>query len=617
MNIDLWVASCSNAGLSAVKQYAYFLAPQLFRHAYSSFVSHFLLIWLLLLLFIVAFGLRLSGWQSSLGPRSASNDNPYGAANHPWHFDLKDGISVGLLLVFLGAYIFQIFYKETFAYYDDDMLTEFSVQGKNFPAPVWPDTGRFYPLADQEFNLLKFFTRSPAGYHFLVVVQLVVLTGLLFVALREFKIRYRVLVLISVLVAPSFLISFSGFVYPERNVLFWLTVLVLCLLGYARNKAPGYFVGCLVATHCALYYKEPVVLFVVACAVARIVIDLRTTPVSTSRPWHVIAKDNALSLGMLVVSSIYVILFLAAMIPHHTFSYVAQHSHGLGAMLVAYVQFDWLPVTLCGVVALRVGWSIWRNGQLDPVWDSLGVGAIAYFVSIIGLRLGSGYYLAPVDFIGLLYLASMALLWLSKPTRVRTLAVVVTFIVILLQSVAYSSFRIVERKNIIATKSQLAKFLRGYQATTKGDTVELFFPYADNYHLMGISSYLRYEGFRLSGQSIESQSSGPRFVIEGQKEFINGRCIEYRDYSCVHLDRAPPGALIVVLPDDDVSKREVEQVSQGLIPLLSVNACEICNRKDSWFRRLHAVSAVFANRDLPEHWLQLDVFQEQGERVQN
>jgi hypothetical protein len=617
MSIGQGVASCSYAGTEAVKQYACFVALQLFRHAYSLFISHFLLIWLLFLLLIVAFGLRLSGWHGSLWPRYAPNRNVDGGANRPWQFDLKDGISVALLLVFLAAYIFQIFYKETFAYYDDDMLTEFSVQGRNFPAPVWPDTGRFYPLADQEFNLLRFFTRSPAGYHSLVVVQLVLLVGLLFVALREFKIRYRVLVLISALVAPSFLISFSGFVYPERNVLFWLAILVLCLLGYTRNRAPGYFVGCLVATHCALYYKEPVVLFVVACAVARIVIDLRTRPVSTNRHWHAIAKDNALSLGMLAVSGVYLMLFLAAMIPHHSFSYVAQHSHGLGTMLVAYLQIDWLPLILCVVVALRVGWSIWCNGQLDPVWDSLGVGAIAYFVSIIGLRLGSGYYLAPVDFIALLYLASIALVWLSKPTRARTLMVAVTFVVILFQGVVYSSFRIVERKNIIATKSHLAGFLRGYQATTKSDTVELFFPFADNYHLMGISSYLRYEGLHLVGQSLDSQGSTPRFVIEGHREFVDGRCVEYRDYSCVHAERASPGALIVVLPDDDASKREVEQVSQGSTPLLSVNACEICNRKDSWFRRLHAVSAEFANRELPEHWLQLDVFQEQSERVQN
>ena len=154
------------------------------------------------------------------------------------------------------------------------MLTDFSVQGMNFLPPVWSAVGRFYPLADQEFNLLKFVTRSPAGYHALVALQLLVLLAVLFVVLRAFQVRYRVLILIAAMVAPSFLIPFTGFVYPERNVLFWLAVMLLCLQEYSRTKARIYFIGCLVATHCALYYKETVVLFVVAYAITQLLLQL-------------------------------------------------------------------------------------------------------------------------------------------------------------------------------------------------------------------------------------------------------------------------------------------------------------------------------------------------------
>src|SRR5215467_10959794 len=196
-----------------------------------------------------------------------------------------DGIAAAGLLAFLAAYIVLIFYKEDFAYYDDDMLTDFSVQGRNFLPPVWSALGRFYPLADQEFNLLKFITRSPAGYHALVALQLVVLVAVLFVVLRAFQVRYRVLILIAVMVMPSFLIPFTGFVYPERNVLFWLAVMLLCLQAYSDTRARIYFVGCLVATHFALYYKETVVLFIVAYAVTQLLLQLSAARRSGQVSW--------------------------------------------------------------------------------------------------------------------------------------------------------------------------------------------------------------------------------------------------------------------------------------------------------------------------------------------
>ena len=161
--------------------------------------------------------------------------------------------------------------------------------------PVWSALGRFYPLADQEFNLLKFVTRSPAGYHALVALQLLVLVAVLFVVLRAFQVRYRVLILIAAMVAPSFLIPFTGFVYPERNVLFWLAVMLLCLQAYSSTKGRIYFVGCLVAAHFALYYKETVVLFVVAYAITQLLLQLSAARRSGQISWSEFAKENALS----------------------------------------------------------------------------------------------------------------------------------------------------------------------------------------------------------------------------------------------------------------------------------------------------------------------------------
>ncbi|MGA7908258.1 MAG: hypothetical protein WCA16_12700, partial [Candidatus Sulfotelmatobacter sp.] len=213
----------------------FFPPSQLLDHAYHVFASHFFLVWAFFLLLIVVCGLWCSGYRESLWSTSSSQGSAEPAGNR--QFRATDGVSAVLLVAFLVGYLFLIFYKEDFAYYDDDMLTDFSLQGKNFPAPIWPGTGRFYPLADQEFNLLKFVTRTPVGYHALVAAQFVVFVVILFFALREFRVRYRALIVLLAVVAPSFVIPFTGFVYPERNLLFWLVILVLCLRGYDKTKA--------------------------------------------------------------------------------------------------------------------------------------------------------------------------------------------------------------------------------------------------------------------------------------------------------------------------------------------------------------------------------------------
>jgi hypothetical protein len=523
--------------------------------------------------------------------------------------NLIDGISAVLFLVFLAAYVFIIFHKEDFAYYDDDMLTDFSLQGKNFSPPVWSAVGRFYPLAGQEFNVLKFITRSPVGYHALVAGQLVLLLLMLFIALSAIRLRYRFLILVSAMVAPSLLIPFAGFVYPERNVLFWLVVMLLCLLGYSKTTARVYFIGCLTATHFALYYKETVVLFVVTYAIARIVLQFFLDRRAGPRSWRVFTRESVLPLGMSGVSAIYGAFFLAAMLPHWSFSYISGLREPLLLILLTYSQIDWLPLILIVGLVLRCGLFLFSNDQLDPLWDSLAAGALAYFFGIIALRINSGYYMAPVDLFALLYLANMSLVWFSKPKKLRIAVVATVFSCIFLHDVAYSSFRIVERKAMIASKSNFAEFLKEYLQTVKSERVELYFPYSDGYHLMELSSYLRYKGFLLEGQPITRDERIPHLIITSRGQFDDSRCVGYRDYACVHAERPSPGTLIVILPDDNVSMGDVRRMSTDSDLVFSTTGCAECRKMDVWFKSLHAISAEFSVKPLPEHWLQLDVYQ--------
>jgi hypothetical protein len=575
---------------------------QLTHLTYDLLNSHFLPIWLLSLVLVIVLGWLFGADRY---PVSFGQVSPEAIANPP--FNLADGLSGALFCLFTGAYILTIFHGETFSYYDDDLLTEFSLQGKSLPPHIWTGVGRFYPLADQEFNLLRFVTRSPFGYHALVVVQLIVLLVVILFSLTEFRPRYRFLIASAAMVAPSFLIPFMGFVYPERNFLFGLAILLLCLKLYFRTRSRLCFVGSLVASHFILYYKETAVLFVVVFALACLSLQVYQSWSAGQRSWRELARENSLPIGLLIVAGIYTVFFLAIMLPHWHFSYISGLREPLSSALIAYLQFDWLPFLMFAAVLLRIGRFLFVRAPLDPLWDPLAMGAIAYFLGILALRINSGYYMAPVDFVALFYLATLTRIWLKNPTQLRILTVATVVICVLSHEVAYSSFRVVERKKIIATKSQLADFLSGYLPSVHGGSVEMFFPYSNGYNLMGLASYLNYRGFRLDGGSISSSDSSPTLVFKGRESFVDNRCVNYRDYVCLHAERPGPGALVVILPDDTVSMKQIHSLAQGSKELFAVD-CEVCAAHHRWFDLLHTISAEFSRTPLPDHWLQLHVF---------
>jgi hypothetical protein len=52
---------------------------------------------------------------------------------------------------------------EDFAYYDNSLFTQIMLKGHNMFLQIILETGRFQPLAFQEFNLIRHFTDSARG----------------------------------------------------------------------------------------------------------------------------------------------------------------------------------------------------------------------------------------------------------------------------------------------------------------------------------------------------------------------------------------------------------------------------------------------------------------------
>jgi hypothetical protein len=583
------------------------LVSYIVEYLHIFIVHHFLRLWFLVLLLVISGGWYLSSINRGKN-RCASESDREKIWRRKESLQLIDWIAIIALALFVSFCILHMVHGEDFAYYDNDQLTDFSATGNAFRPPVWPEEGRFFPLGHQEFNIVLHFTRTAIGYQSFVAVQMLVLLVVLFVVLRDMSVSYRVVALAAVMTAPSFSIPFTGLIYPDRNVLFWLGILIFCLVGYEKNGARIYFVGSLVASQFILYYKETVVVFLTTYAVARLLLGIHLAWQEGQRSWRELARGNALVLAMLGVAAIYSVSFVVAVFGYSRFSYVNGLKLDMNTTILGYVETDWLLPVFVFAVVWRVCRVLGHRGQFDPVWDPLAWGALTYVASLIALRLFRDYYMAPVDLIAFLYLAYLLAPWIHQKPRWRTVVAIVALVCIMIHNAAYSALKIINRKTVIQLNHELADFLKVYRPRATATATELWFPYADGYRLMELSSYLHYRGLPLSGTKENSAGAGTPFLFEGVEKFPDELCVAYKRYRCVPVVRVPEDGLVVILPDDKVPAKDLAELRQSSTELFSREPWPVDSEKEMWLQALHALAWDYWGRREPQNLWQVHVF---------
>jgi hypothetical protein len=523
-------------------------------------------------------------------------------------FDAIDFAFATLLAVFVCCFLYLIFYREDFACFDCDQLMDYSLVGRRFRMPMWPEAGRFFPLGLQEFNVMGQVSRTPAGYHSIAAVQLVLLAGILFAVLKECGVAWRTLLVAAVIVTPSVVIPFTGLIYPERNVLFWLAILVLCLQRASSSRTSLYFIGCFVATHFLLYYKEPLVVLVAGYALSRIWMDSVADRSVARGSWKEFAEKNIVPLGMMVVAGIYSVVFLVFMFPFNHAGYIREQSTDKKEVLLTYLRMDWLIALLVVILLARVARFLFAGDQLEPLWDSLAAGAVAFLVAILGVGIYRDYYLAPVDLIAILYVGRLAALWVPKSFRVRAAIVGAAYVCLLVHSAAYSTLWILERKMEIVLDSKLAQFLKGYSGEPGQQQVELFFPLTDGYRLAEFSSYLHYVGVPVAGQKGGASESGPEFVVTGEGKYDAGLCHHEKPYTCRQPDELSDGGLLIVLPTDVAQPGDLQRAEKYGVRLMSVAAWPEESSLGRGLRLLQVLSMKGGKQVLAQPWWRLQIF---------
>lgn len=512
-------------------------------------------------------------------------------------------LAVAFLGVFLSCYIAGSLMWEDFTYYDNSMFTLGTLAGHDIPIPIWQDLGRFWPLGYQEYNVLRHLTSSVTGYHVLRTLQLVLLSGILLFFDEELSVQARVGLIILALLTPSLLISFGGLIYPESNLVFSLACLAWSVKRFDETRSIGWALAAVIFSQFMLYYKETAFLLLLGFALGRLPLRCLVDPIG----WDFKRLRDPESrldacLAFLVVP--FLLYYLAAMFPGFSTRYADDFRLSSSQVLRAYLQVDLLAWVFVAVVLARLILILRRKVAPSLLWDGLALGGIAYVASYLVLRMQAAYYFAPVDLIALLYLGHLAILSRKNMGLGTKLCAVAVLILILLQSLPLSAFRMYERKNVIHAKAEMGRAIEAQYESGPQNVKRLFFPFASPNRIMEFGAYLNYRGVPTERVPDDTPTTG-KVVMVGKAIRADGPCMRGKPLVC-RAGRSPdPGDLIVVLPDDLTQTDELNSYGQDSSQLLfSYRPRPSIPR---WLRpyvnHLHVVSPAFAHDPLPDLWL--------------
>jgi hypothetical protein len=297
--------------------------------------------------------------------------------------------------------------------------------------------------------------------------------------------------------------------------------------------------------------------------------------------------------------------YLAAMFPNFSTHYAQDFRLPLAQVLASYLEIDLLVWALVAVALARIFLILRRKVAPSPLWDGLALAGIGYVAGFLFLHMYSDYYLAPVDLIAVLYLGRLAILSMENMGIAARLCALALLSLVLLQDLSLSTFCMYERKNVIHAKAEIGRVIKARYDSDPQNVKRLFFPFTGSFHLLEFASYLNYIGVPVEGAGSLTTSN---VMIVGKAIQKDGPC-GYRTFVCHPGSTPVAGDLVIVLPDDFTSTDELNlyrQESTGPLILYHPHP-SIPQWLQPYVKILHVVSPVFANRPLPDFWLNASV----------
>lgn len=505
----------------------------LHRLAYA-LPQHFWQVFLAGLLGVVAVPLWMSwkGWRDD-GWLVGDGEAPHGRSPSRW------------LLVcfgtFVAAYVAFMLWAEDFAYKDGHSFTEFSAIGRSRPPAIWPDSGRFWPLGYQEYNLIARLSPTATAYLLYGAAQLVVGLWLLYLALWRERPALRLLLFVVLMLAPAFGAVFAELTYADRNVVFAICVLVFAVDRHERRPGWWWLALAIGVSYCALYFKETSVALLAGFAATRLLLH-------ASRRGFRRALLSPCEIGILLACACFALELGLTLLPAGRSAYVGELSVGGLTATRRYLMAE--PLTSAFLVAF--GFHVvqtWRTGRLfSPLWDSLAAGAVLHFVMLASTGVVETYLMGPTELVAGVTLLRLTSRWWEERPRARPVLASLGAVT-LAASLAFGTFRLVQRKTVVWQTQKIADFVVSYYQTPGARHTRLYLPAEDGV-VVNFVSFLDYRGLRFHRQG---EPLGTEAIeVAGLASFEAGLCVGYANFAC-RRDLPRVGDLLVRLPEESWS----------------------------------------------------------------
>lgn len=338
----------------------------------------------------------------------------------PKHLDRELAIALATAVLLSLLLFFAVLPSATWGFADDEIFVLSYLQGHPPRLLVSHLTGRFSPLAHQEWRLLYHWTTDVRLFYFFAALQFLLFsTGIALLLYR--RASQITILMLFVATQPPALIAFSNLVTPERSVVMLFPWWLIAYLSYQRTGRITFLLLCSFLATAMIFYKEPTALFMAIFSTAAIL--LRSSPKA-----HSSFRPLRADILLLLISSLYFVTY--ALLIHISIlrSSSLYNGHSFAAnnilpTLAAWGQKDAISVLI--IVAAVVITLLTYVRQTLPV--QLALGSLSYFFVLLPFKLVSTYYLAlPTVAAALAAALTVANLRSSKRMRIALAVIVVT-----------------------------------------------------------------------------------------------------------------------------------------------------------------------------------------------
>ena len=506
-------------------------------------------------------------------------------ARLPWRsrepFDAAPLLAVAACV---APYLAVLLWGAEFAYHDNDVFTEHIAAGRAWPPAIWPPQGRYFPLYGQEFNALALIAAAPLLFHAFVAAELVILCWLLTALLSDLPAGWRYGAIATLILSNSVGLVHADLLAPERTVVLCMVGLALALSRADRAPSRWNVMAALLAAQGALYSQEPAVVAIAAMALGRLAPAWQRRRQS-GRP---LVRFVALDAALLGLCAIFAAQFAVSRLPFQPGPHVDRVDFGFLPTLLVYARTDFFLLPFGAALVSRMA-RVRRLDDLDPVWDPLAAGGLAYLITLLLIGLPGTRHAAPVDVVAALFTTREVVYRIQATRRARPLLVALSSAVAATVILA-GGLRLLEYKSIVRGTVELAGFVERHAAEHPGD-IRLYFPASPGWRIMNVAAYFHYRGGTLA----------TRVRMAAPRRFPDGRCVGYVLYQCDEATAPAPDDLVVRLPDDIEPASEPAGrvlLQHGIVPAAVA----------PWLASIaYPQSELYVGGTMPEGWLTVRV----------